>query len=284
MSDAHFWIVVPFYNGMKYFEYNIRSLVDQTYANVKILVIDDCSEAVQTRQLKALLDQVNDSRIEYVRNHKNQGLMRSLNHALKYVDSKYFFILGQDDVVEKRHVESFHYFLKNMDVEESAGPSMVFCDAKYIRGLEPSNALVRGKKISRFRKNMELKYFRLMYWNYVVSTGILLNTDTLKSVGGFCTDYKNHGEWLTWIRLARVGKVKINYGVNSWYRRHQENITNSMFSSQFYSTFRYYNHVAHYAYRVAPGRFHKYYVFPLVLIRNLSLLFVKNIKLRVQSL
>ena len=82
-----------------------------------------------------------------------------------------------------------------------------------------------------------------MKWNSIVSTGICINKQLLVKNGGFDYRFKNCGEWVTWLKMSLDGYVLINRDVCSGYRRHDDNITNRVFSDCFNNVYDYYNYV-----------------------------------------
>lgn len=171
------------------------------------------------------------------KNISNKGLMKSLNLGISYCKYENIIILGQDDLLAENHIESLSSI-----IERCFTYTAIFCDAYYLEGDMETNTKVRGVKLNSFGDNL-VGFYSLMKWNYVVSTGICINKKVLEEVGLFDTSYKNHGEWLTWLKLSNIGPFIINRNTFSKYRKHQGNITNVMFHREFYSTFKYYSYV-----------------------------------------
>jgi len=88
-------VVLPVYNGMKFLNENIKSVLNQHYKDFSFLICDDCSSDGSWDYLKSL----NDSRIQLYRNELNKGLFKTLNFLCKKAEAKLIKIWSQDDVM-----------------------------------------------------------------------------------------------------------------------------------------------------------------------------------------
>jgi glycosyltransferase involved in cell wall biosynthesis len=69
-------VLMPVYNAEKYIADAIQSMIDQTYANIEILVTDDCS----TDGSGSIIDQFTDRRIRKFKNPTNIGYLKTCNN------------------------------------------------------------------------------------------------------------------------------------------------------------------------------------------------------------
>ncbi len=96
-------ILVPFYNVEQYIERCIQSLIKQTYEDIEILLIDDCSP---DRSLEIAQNYAhNDPRIKILRYEKNRGLGGARNYGLENAKGKYVLFVDSDDFIELNTVE-----------------------------------------------------------------------------------------------------------------------------------------------------------------------------------
>ena len=95
-------IVIPIYNVEKYLDRCIKSVVNQTYSNLEIILVDDGS----TDSSGSLCDlwAKNDKRI-YVIHKQNAGLGMARNSGLELSTGEYIFFLDSDDYVDVTLVE-----------------------------------------------------------------------------------------------------------------------------------------------------------------------------------
>ena len=83
-------VLLSVYNDDKNIKTSIESILSQSYKNIEVLVIDDCS----TDKTYEILQDIKDSRIKIYRNKDNQGLTKSLNILIK--ESKGQILARQD--------------------------------------------------------------------------------------------------------------------------------------------------------------------------------------------
>lgn len=86
-------VIMPAYNAERYIEIAIDSIINQTYQNWELCIIDDCS----TDATMQVVNQYDDRRIRIFHNEKNQGIAFSRNKALDYCIGKYIAIMDDDD-------------------------------------------------------------------------------------------------------------------------------------------------------------------------------------------
>ena len=91
-------IVLPVYNGQKYLEESIKSILNQTYSDIELIIVNDastdCSEEI------ILNFQKEDQRIVYIKNNQNLKLPQSLNKGFAYAkDGKLITITATHESV-----------------------------------------------------------------------------------------------------------------------------------------------------------------------------------------
>lgn len=107
-------VIIPVYNVEKFVEQAILSICYQTYTNLEIIIIDDCS----TDNTFALVQRIaqEDERIKLYRNEKNLKLVNTLNKALQFVTGEYVLRMDGDDISALDRIEKMYDFLqKNPD-------------------------------------------------------------------------------------------------------------------------------------------------------------------------
>lgn len=98
-------ILIPCYNGEKFIDQCLSSVVDQTYKNLEIIIMNDGST---DKSLNLLYEwQKKDNRIK-VLSHLNSGLSESRNQLIKTSAGIYFFLLDIDDTIPSKSIESLY--------------------------------------------------------------------------------------------------------------------------------------------------------------------------------
>ena len=102
-NDPLVSIIVPIFNAEKYFETCIKSIIDQSYKNIEILLVDDGS----TDNSPSLCDDWSkkDKRIK-VFHRKNNGVSSTRNYGLSNAKGDYVAFIDSDDWVNKTYIES----------------------------------------------------------------------------------------------------------------------------------------------------------------------------------
>lgn len=91
-------IVIPAYNYGKYVGDAIRSVVRQDFADIEVLVFDDCSTDDTREVVESFCRE--DRRIKYILNARNLGATPNINQAMKQASGEYVVLLGADDLLE----------------------------------------------------------------------------------------------------------------------------------------------------------------------------------------
>ncbi len=106
-------IILPAYNSSKYISYTINSLLNQTYDNIEIIIINDGS----IDDTEKIVTSYTDSRIKYFANDSNYGLSYSTNRGLSIAEGEFIAHADHDDISTpfriKRQVE---YLLQHTDI------------------------------------------------------------------------------------------------------------------------------------------------------------------------
>lgn len=87
-------VIIPAYNVEDYIEQCLRSVMNQTYKNLEIIVVNDGSKDNTADIIKKLADE--DKRIVFI-DQENQGVSASRNNALSKIDSDFVMFLDSDD-------------------------------------------------------------------------------------------------------------------------------------------------------------------------------------------
>lgn len=96
-------IIVPVYNASKYLSRSIKSILNQSYENLEIILIDDCSTDDSKEIIKKYA--LKDTRIKPFYSEVNQGVSRTRNIGLKSVSGDYVFFMDADDSISKNAIE-----------------------------------------------------------------------------------------------------------------------------------------------------------------------------------
>ena len=101
-------IIMPSYNTAPYIEETIQSVLNQTYTNWELIIVDDCS----TDNTDEVLETIKDDRIRCFKNEKNSGAAVSRNKALREAKGQWIAYLDSDDLWMPEKLEKQIEFMK----------------------------------------------------------------------------------------------------------------------------------------------------------------------------
>lgn len=111
-------VIMPVYNGERYLEEAVNSILNQTYENFELLLIDDASSDNSIE----LISEIRDKRIRVIRNAQNMGIAAARNIGLDASNSKYIALLDQDDIALPYRLEhEVKYLDENPQVDVVGG-------------------------------------------------------------------------------------------------------------------------------------------------------------------
>lgn len=245
-------IVIPVYNGEKFLDQTIESCIRQTYYNVNIIVIDDCSSDRSIDVASKYSDHV-----EIIINETNLGIVKTINKAIGRVTTDYFLLLGHDDILPPHHIEvMIDEFKHNNNLVGVHCNSIIIDSANRELGLSKNDDLQIEKQVNNI--------FHLSLNNFINSCGMLHRTDIFNKIGGWDDKYKNYGEWLYYVKALDFGDIQYTTKTRSYYRKHETNITNSFEKPEIVKTLNGYKELcrslAHKKNKNSPLQFFSYHI------------------------
>ena len=99
-------VIIPVYNTASYLRECLDSVVNQSYSNLEIIIVNDAS----TDSSKQIINQYQnqDNRIQVIHHKDNLGLGGARNSGLDITTGQYIFFLDSDDIIEKNALEIFY--------------------------------------------------------------------------------------------------------------------------------------------------------------------------------
>lgn len=102
-------VIFPVYGVENEVEASLRSLLDQTYGEIEVIVVDDCSPDGSIEVVQALISrpEYQHRRVRIIRHEKNQGISEARNTGVAHARGKYLFFMDSDDMIPP-HAISTH--------------------------------------------------------------------------------------------------------------------------------------------------------------------------------
>lgn len=198
-------VCIPVYNGEAYLAQTIRSVLDQTYSDFELVIIDNAS----TDNTVSIVRSFTDSRIRLIQNETNVGMLGNWNNCLRYGNCEYMQLLCADDLLTPDNFQK-----KVRILEDYPEVGMVFSGShvinennKVVMNRRPfsTSCLWDGKKLAR-------RSFRNHNYNAEPSN-VMFRKSTSLQVGSFDPDLWFTLDWNYWLRMCSVSKV---YYINEY--------------------------------------------------------------------
>jgi glycosyltransferase involved in cell wall biosynthesis len=143
-------IVMPCYNAEKYFKEAIESVINQTYKNLEIVLVDDGSTDGTSELLNKYAEKV--PQIKIISNEKNLGLIASLNKGVAASKGEYIARMDADDISVSDRVEKImNVFFQMPEVEVvSAANFMISLKGKILLQTVPKATRIKALKFVSF--------------------------------------------------------------------------------------------------------------------------------------
>lgn len=208
MSDVKFSVVIPLYNKAQSIANTILSVLNQSYQNFEIVIIDDGSTDNSVDAVKT----INDERIRLI-NQENQGVSAARNRGIKEASYEWIAFLDGDDLWESNHLEEIVKMMKIFPNEKVYTTSFEYSDKRKMFKHERSSPIF--KIDNYFKEAIKEK----LLWTSIV----VVHAQCFIEVGDFNINL-NRGEDLDlWARLARKYCIIKSSVVTATYRIEAEN-------------------------------------------------------------
>lgn len=187
-------VLMASHNGEKFIRQSLDSIINQTFSDFELIVINDASSDNTLDILKEYADK--DSRIRFYSNEKNRGLTVSLNTALKYVspDSRLICRMDDDDICMPNRLEmQTKYFRQHKEADIVGSNAFIIDDENRIIGERTTPA------------NHEEITATLPRYNPMIHSSIMIKCNVLKNAGGYNEEFRTSQDYELWFRLAAAG-------------------------------------------------------------------------------
>lgn len=183
-------IVIPVYNGADFLAESIQSALDQTYADVEVIVVNDGSnDAGATERIARSFG---DS-IRYLEK-SNGGVASALNLAIQHMTGEYFSWLSHDDLYAEDKIARQIAFLSRHEPERT----IVYSDYFIFTGIE------KNKAVRIDMSTVQPEFFR--YWITAQSTlhgcSLLIPREAFEVAGSFHEGLRTTQDYELWFRMA----------------------------------------------------------------------------------
>lgn len=207
-------IITPVYNCEKLIDETIETVLNQSYSNFEMLLVDDCSKDNSAKIIKKYLKK--DNRIKYFKLKENSGAAIARNKALKESKGRFIAYLDADDLWKKEKLEKqVKFMLDNNYAFTCTDYEKIDEDGKYL-------------KVVKIPKKVN---YNLFLRNTIIQTvGVMVDTKITGKEILVMPDIRRRQDAATWCQLLKEGYDCFEVPeVLSYYRV----VSNSLSSNKF---------------------------------------------------
>lgn len=185
-------IIIPVYNTGAYLRETLDSCLNQTYANIEVLAMDDHSKDKETLEILQSYAQ-KDPRVRVIRSQENHGVIYGRNKGVELAQGKYFAFLDHDDLLAPDFVERLRQAIIDYDADlaESSFQPFMDCESKEEELDDYRLAYVKSNAESFAARKSDLVIFNRQD---IINTGYVFNMTKLCWAKLFVTEkYRKAG-------------------------------------------------------------------------------------------
>jgi len=206
-------VIIPVYNGEKTIAETIKSVLNQTFSDFELIIINDGS----TDGTEQVVSNFSDKRIKLI-NIKNSGPSAARNKGIEEAKGEYVSFIDSDDLWSQDKIEKqLDKLINNMEYGVAYSWT-IFIDenSKYIHPL---------KKVD-YQGNVSEKIIK---GNFVGSgSNILVKKEAVKSIGYYCISLRYGEDWDYLIRLAQSYEFILVKDFHVFYRRKLNSLSSNV--------------------------------------------------------
>jgi glycosyltransferase involved in cell wall biosynthesis len=200
-------VIMPVYNCEMYIKKSINSILNQTYNDFELLIIDDCS----TDKTKDIVKSIDDNRIIFIEKPKNTGYTNSLNYALQLVQGKYIARMDGDDISLSGRFEAQVEFLESNESVVACGTIFKYLNSDIVINLP------------EFDNDIKLA---MLKGNSMAHPSIMMRNSVIKEKNIRYNKEKEPAEdYDLWVELMAYGKLHNLQEVYLEYRIHNSQVS-----------------------------------------------------------
>lgn len=218
-------VIIPNYNHALYLQERIDSVLNQTFQDFEVIILDDCSPDKSREIIEQYREHPKVNHIIY--NEINSGsTFKQWEKGIELAKGKYIWIAESDDWCE-------NVFLDNIipELEKKESCVVGYCQTYCIIG---ENKISFQSNHSRLKEYIDgrtfIKEYSLRHPIFNASMAVWKKGAFLKVSKDF-TNYKFCGDWLFWIELCAHGDVFVSGKLLNYFRKHDKDVSSEAFKS-----------------------------------------------------
>lgn len=220
-------VIMPCHNASSYLESSIKSVIDQTFRDFELIIVDDASTDSSLSIAKNVSSL--DNRVKVYKSDTNLGPGGARNFAIQRAQGEWLAILDSDDRFLQEKLQ------KQVKIIELSDDKLV------LLGTGCFHINEKGDRLAEFRyprKSVILKNRLFRLKAFPPHSTLIYRATAVQALGGFNEAFPRAQDFDLWLRLADVGDFSCIAEPLVEYRIHEGNITHST-AKEGYTQFQY---------------------------------------------
>ena len=220
-------ILLPVFNEEKYIRKCIQSILNSSYPNYEVVIVNDGS----TDETLSIVNKIDDQRIK-VYNKQNSGLTDSLNYGIDKCENEIIMRMDGDDLIHPLKIENQldEFNRKDIILLGTEGVTINYEDEKI-------------KKITLPSEHKDIVQNMIRYNSGMIHPSIMVYKAALQKIKGYSIKIKHAEDYDLFLRLSKIGKIAnlkkefIYLRKNSMNVSHkyaEEQISNTIIANKYY--------------------------------------------------
>lgn len=219
-------VIIPNYNHSTYLKQRIESVLNQSFQDFEIILMDDCS----TDNSREILSQYssNEKVSHTIFNEENSGsTFKQWEKGIELARGKYIWIAESDDWCDLQLLDCL---IKGMRKDPECVIS--YCQSYLISGKNMINGVSSHKYLSEIIDGPTFSRKHLLLTNPIFNASMVLwKRECFPLISQEFKKYILTGDWIFWMELAHLGKVHVSGRVHNYFRKHINTVSNKAFKS-----------------------------------------------------
>lgn len=183
-------VVIPTYNRAHLISRAIKSVLDQTYKDLEIIVVDDGS----TDNTEKIIKSFQDGRIRYIQHNKNKGASAARNTGIKASKGEYIAFQDSDDEWFPDKLE------QQIKAFDNASPKVGVIYSGFYRIEDDKKTYIPGDNIVQKEGDI---HNELLKGNFVGTPAVLIKKECFENIKYFDENIPAFEDWELWIELSK---------------------------------------------------------------------------------
>lgn len=211
-------VIVPNYNNSKYLPKCIESVINQSYKNIEIIIVDDCSTDNSVEIIQKYRER--DLRIKLITNLFNQGVSKTRDIGIQMANGQWITTLDSDDY----YIDSLK-LEKEMDLILESNTNEVIAYSGIIHVDEQGNEFISMMTENSIREGNVFE--DMVTRNFAIPRDFIFSKEFYNRVGGYDYTIPLYEDWDLKIRLSKEGKFVYSGIDGIAYRRHGNGLSSA---------------------------------------------------------